>query len=592
MVPVRRAPTAVTRLLVAVAAVLVALAAWTGVAGAHATLTTSDPAPGARLASPPASVTLTYDEAVSVVADGTKVLDRDGARVDTGVSARDQVVTIALRPDLAAGGYVVSWRVISADSHPVYGAFTFTVGDGPAVPDDQIGTLAAQGDNRSWVTASGIGRGLAYGGALLVGGIGLFVVLALPTAAASAGAATEARRDRRRLGPAVAAGAAVAVLGLVVNLAAAAALASGRGLGALGDGVARAEALRDGVGLQALGVLVGLALVGIALLPWASPTPERSPAGRVARLGRATSVAGWVLCSASFAFAGHVTTSSPRAVATAADLVHLLAAAAWFGGLVALALVVSGRRRRARRAAEQTGGPLETSAALASAAVVLRFSRVATWSIVALAGAGAVLTWIEVRTWQALTTTTYGSLVIAKAAGFALVLALAAVNHFRIVPSLRREVSTTSATWTTLRRTVAAELGLLVAVLAVTAALTGTTPARSAVAPSLFTATAQLGQDTLQVTVDPPRTGGAAIHLYLLDPSGLPAADPDELTASMALPSAQIGPLELHAVVAGPGHYQVHGADLPLPGRWQLTVKARHGDFDLDTATIDVPIRR
>ena len=88
------------------------------------------------------------------------------------------------------------------------------------------------------------------------------------------------------------------------------------------------------------------------------------------------------------------------------------------------------------------------------------------------------------------------------------------------------------------------------------------------------------------------RQVGAAIHLYLLDPSGLPAANPDELTVSMALPAAQVGPLDLHAVDAGPGHYQVHGADLPLPGQWELTVKARHGDFDLDTATVDVPIRR
>ena len=73
--------------------------------------------------------------------------------------------------------------------------------------------------------------------------------------------------------------------------------------------------------------------------------------------------------------------------------------------------------------------------------------------------------------------------------------------------------------------------------------------------------------------MDPRRTGGAAIHLYLLDPSGLPAANPDELTVSMALPSAQVGPLGLHAVVAGPDH-EVHGADLPLPDQWELTVKS------------------
>jgi copper transport protein len=304
-------------------------------------------------------------------------------------------------------------------------------------------------------------------------------------------------------------------------------------------------------------------------------------------------VAGWILCSASFAFAGHVNASSPRALATAAVVVHLLAASAWFGGLVALAAVLSGRRRRSGSAGapgQHGGAPEDGTAALHTAGMVLRFSQLATVAIVAVALGGATLTWVEVRSWRALTTTTYGSLVIAKTAGLVLLAAVAALNHYRLVPALRREVSTASATWATLRRTLRAEIAILVGVLAVTAVLTGTTPARSAVTPPLFSSSVELGDGSLYVTVDPPHVGYAAVHLYLLDASGRPAASPDELTATFSLPAAQIGPLDLRPIEAGTGHYQVDGANLPLPGRWQLRVNARRGDFDLETATVEVPV--
>jgi copper transport protein len=449
-----------------------------------------------------------------------------------------------------------------------------------------LGTLAAQDGSRTWEITGTVGRGLGYAGALLVGGIGLFLAVVASPIARDERAAAEARADRRRLSGLVVAGAAVAVVGLVADLASTAALASGRGWSALNDGVTRNQALGGGVGLRALGVVLGLALVAAGLGRWATPGPGRP----VRSVARAVLVAGWVLCSATFALAGHVTASSPRALATAAVVVHVLAAAAWFGGLTALAALLAGRRRRALQAATARGGPEDGTAALGAAALVLRFSQLATVAIMAVAVGGAVLTWVEVRSWRALTTTTYGSLVIAKVAGLAVLVAVGAFNHYRLVPSLRREVTTTSATWARLRRTVRAEIAVLVGVLAVTAVLTGTTPGRSAVTPSLFSASVELGQGSLYVTVDPPHVGYTAVHLYLLDASGRPAARPDDLTATLSLPTAQIGPLDLRLVEAGTGHYQVDGADLVVPGRWQLTVNARRGDFDLDTATVEVPV--
>src|SRR5690606_12970626 len=153
--------------------------------------------------------------------------------------------------------------------------------------------------------------------------------------------------------------------------------------------------------------------------------------------------------------------------ATAGDVVHASAGAVWFGGLAALALSLWARRRE-----EPTG----------AAAVVGRFSAVAAASLGAVAVAGTALAWAEVRSLDALTSTTYGRLVIAKVALVAAVAAIGAYNRFRLVPVVVAAAGVPARAWQLLRRSVAAEVaGLLVAVV-LTAVLVEVTPARTAAA--------------------------------------------------------------------------------------------------------------
>ena len=108
-----------------------------GPASAHATLVSTDPAENARLDTAPAQVTLQFSEGVSLGAGYARVQDGAGERVDTGAaSVEDGVLTIPLRSDLPDAGYLVSYRVVSADSHPIAGSYSFVVGDGELVPAD------------------------------------------------------------------------------------------------------------------------------------------------------------------------------------------------------------------------------------------------------------------------------------------------------------------------------------------------------------------------------------------------------------------------------------------------------------------------
>jgi copper transport protein len=258
-----------------------------------------------------------------------------------------------------------------------------------------------------------------------------------------------------------------------------------------------------------------------------------------------------------------------------ADVVHVSFGAAWFGGLVMLGCVL----RRRDDADPAAGGR-----------TVARFSNLATVSVLAIGAAGFALGWAEVRSIDALTSTTYGKLLMAKVAIVAAIAATGAYNHLVLVPAVTRQTSATVA-WHRLRRTVGMETAAMVCAIGLTGVLVNVTPAVAAVTGP-YTTTAELGDGSVQVVVDPARTGFTSLHLYLLDATGSPTdLATGGLTLELALPSADLGPIARTPLKAGPGHFQLDGDDFAIAGRWQITVRATVSRFEDQTATVEVPIR-
>jgi copper transport protein len=258
------------------------------------------------------------------------------------------------------------------------------------------------------------------------------------------------------------------------------------------------------------------------------------------------------------------------------DMLHVLAASVWAGGLslVLLALILA----RAGR------WPL-------AAAIVPRFSVLAVGSVAVLLVGGIVNGYLEVRTWSGLWETNYGWLLLAKAAIVLFLLGLGAYNNRYAVPRLKQQVASVKEQRRFLRAA-GAEVALFVAAIGVTAVLVAEPPARAVVAPSGPVArTAPVGPYELSLVVDPAEKGLNNIHLYLLQKNGQPAKVGDADVAA-TLPDPGIGPLKLDAHPAGPGHYSVLGASLPLAGDWDLDVSVRRGEFDLWQVTVPVPIRK
>lgn len=175
------------RWLVVVAAVTaIVLAASGRAASAHADLLTSDPAPDSVLSTPPAEIVLTFTEPVDPTQDAIRVVTADGTPVELGPVAQDlgsDSVTAALPGELADGSYVVAWSVVSADSHPIRGAFVFSVGAPSSGAEDLLGNVL-DGTNTEpagdlWLS---IGRFASYLGiAALIGTLAAALIIAPST---------------------------------------------------------------------------------------------------------------------------------------------------------------------------------------------------------------------------------------------------------------------------------------------------------------------------------------------------------------------------------------------------------------------------
>jgi copper transport protein len=398
-------------------------------AAAHAVLVSSSPADGAVVKHAPARVTATFDEPVGVSSDSLRVFSPGGARVDTGGTvhgSKPSEITVGLDTGLGHGTYTVSWHVISADSHPVQGAFSFSIG----APSSTVVTQASLQPPVSHFVSIlfGMVRWSGFYCFALLSGAVTFVIVCWPAGAA--------RPAVLRLTMGAWAGLAASVLAALLLQGV---YGAGQGMGHLfWPGVLHAT-LYSRYG-QAL--LVRFLLVIVALFAFTSTLASLPGRGR---RERTTPAVIWGLLTAALAatwsVADHSGTGSQVALALPADIVHLSAMATWLGGLAMLVTIVLRRPRqptpKAVRSAAKRGDLMATADA---AQAVIRFSPLALGCVAALIVTGTYMAWRNVGTLGALTATTYGRLVLAKVAGLCLLIGLGYLARRRIADGLQPSV--------------------------------------------------------------------------------------------------------------------------------------------------------
>ncbi|MER7314039.1 MULTISPECIES: copper resistance CopC/CopD family protein [Streptomyces] len=398
--PIRRPLTAAALLAVLISVLFGMVLADASPASAHAALTGSDPQDGAVVATAPEEVALTFSEQIAVSDDSIRVLDPSGERADTG-APRELTdggpvrYGVALHSGLPDGTYTVAWQAVSADSHPVSGAFTFSIG----APSDTTVALPSDEAGGGLVgTLYGIARYAAYAGFILLAGGSAFVLACWRRGAGE--------RPLQRL----------VVRGWITLTAATLVMLLLRnpytGSGKLADafdldGLQAVLDTKPGAALVSRLLLLGASALFVAVLFGAYAKREDEKEKQDLTFG--LTVGGAVLAigiAGTWALAEHASTGLQPGIAMPVDVAHLLAVAAWLGGLAALLVAL-----------------YRTPHITADA--VRRFSRVAFGSVVVLAATGLYQSWRQVGSWSALTGTWYGQLLLVKAGLVAAILAVA-----------------------------------------------------------------------------------------------------------------------------------------------------------------------
>ncbi|AIR99248.1 copper resistance protein CopC [Streptomyces glaucescens] len=559
-------------------------------AAAHAALSGTDPRDGTVLRTAPRQLTLSFTESVGLLDGSVRLFGPDNRRVRIDEARHapdgDDTVRVPL-PGLRTGTYTVAWRVVSADSHPVSGAFTFSVGERSrtaALPDTGPPEHPATGVLHT------LARHLSYLAAALLLGTAAFAAFCRPP---------DTRPLRRLL-----------TTGWWTLLATTLALFLLRAPYETGtapwtaldmDGLRRTATGRPGTALLCrVALLLLLAGLPRRRTPWLHAVPA-------------------VGLALTWAAAEHASAGIQVPVAMTSSVLHLLAMAAWLGGLAALLACL---RRDTL-----------------PATTVHRYSRLAFTSVTVLAVTGVYQSWRGLGSLDALRGTPYGRLLLLKLAAVAVLLGAAAASRRLVrragqaeeVPALPEQVpapvggpagpqprpraplpapeprrpggTPAGPDRRRLRRTVLAELAVGVVVLALTTLLTGTLPGRAvaeaaagpaAGLPPTTTTTVPFdtgtpgGSGTVHITLDPARTGENSVQAVVFAPDGGPVAVP-ELRITFTLPAQDIGPIDAGLADRG-GYWATDRLDLPVPGDWRMKVTVRVSEFDQVTVARGVRI--
>ena len=570
-------------------AVLALLGAWAvlAVGGAtpalaHATVAGSDPAESSRLTAVPTKVTITFSEDVGIGAGFLKVVDGKGNTVSTGsATSNGRDVSVAMGSGLGDGSYIVSYRVTSADSHPIDGAYAFVVGDGPLVA--ATGSVLGGGTDGVVSDVFTVARWISFVGIVLFGGLA-FLVLCWPRGRVDP-------RARKLIWYGWWGTTAGAVLGLILQ----GPYAAGTGMLDVLDTSLLRTTLATTYGRMLCGRLIllgALAVLTVRLLR----EPERTAEKARARDEDLAAICGLGVL-ATYGGVGHAAAGTAPTLALLSDTTHLAAASVWLGGLVMLAACLLPQRR--------TG---ELAEALP------RFSKLALGCVAVLTVTGTYQAWREIWPIPALWSTTYGQILIAKVAGFLLIVAVAyfsrqAVLRRYVTPvvhalSVKDEEDGSVATIGTaeaeaidgddgmvrrLRASVGIELLLGIVVLALAAVLVSQAPARTTYVQPVDKTVQLASGGTAKVTITPVKVGSNTVAIDVFDTSGK-AVDAKAVTATLALPSEQYGPLDVAVSRTGTGQYSTTSAALPKPGSWELVVRVQMSEFDRDVAQVDFTV--
>ncbi len=521
-------------------------------AAAHAVLMKATPAANQQLDAAPRELELAFNENVGPVF--FKLLDRAGKEVGQPGEVRldGNSIFLPLGATLDNGTYIVTYRVISADTHPVGGSFAFAIGEPVASGAD---AAASGGAASAWVLPTYLNRVVLYASMLLAAGSALLLLIMKWPASVEPGL----RRQGRIA-------AIVALISFVISMAVGGADIVAGGPGALFSGAAWSAAMKSTLSLSA-----AIGIPGALLAIWA--------------FGRRIEWALWsgfALLIASFLVTGHAATAVPVWLAATTVGLHLIGGAFWFAAFAPL-IATS-----------------KVSAAPEASRVMDQFSSRALWLVGLVLLSGVVVGWIQVRSPANLPTTDYGQRLLVKLGLVIAILGIAFWNKTRLTPALAKGDGDAGAR---MARSIRIESVVMLLIVAAAASLTLATPPRALGEQAAMTGgggalpgtegykqTWTSGGYSVEVEVTPARTGENMVMLRFKDAAGAPVTM-QRASIDLTLPSAQVEGITKDGEAMPPDMYHFMISELIIPGDWTFTVSAFVSDFDKVSFEGTVPVK-
>lgn len=507
---------------------------------AHASLISAEPADGSVLAAVPERFSLSFNEPVGPLV--LRLVSPDGSQQPLQATEKGDTLLIEPPAGFAAsrpsGTYVLSWRVISTDGHPVGGSVVFSIGKpsaGGAPPVAEAVDWPLRG--AIWLARLSLYCGLFFG----VGG-------AFFGAWIAGGRAPACRFTGSMLW--------LGLLAAVVSVGLQGLDALALPLARIGEDNAWRAGFQTSYGTEA-------ALAALALLAGACALKWRA-------YGRAFSLAGLCGCGLALAASGHAASADPQWLMRPAVLLHGVAVAFWVGSLAPLAALLLSSDEEAVPA-------------------LRRFSRAIPYLLALLLAAGIALALVQMdRTPSAFLSTAYGRVLLAKLVLVAALLLLAAWNRWRLTGPV---VAGAPQAGNRLRRAILMEIVLVSAILGVVALWRFTPPPRALIAASAAPVSVHLhGEKAMaEISIRPGHVGRVEVEISVLS-GDFGVLVPKEVSLDFSKPEAGIEPFTRKAHLAG-DVWRIDGLQLALPGRWKLEADLLVSDFDLVRLSGEIDIR-
>ena len=547
-------------------------------ASAHAYLVKTVPAASVTLNGPPPAVALTFDEAVEPRFAVISVTDVQGhpetsATLHRSASEPD-TLTVPLKR-LPEGWYLVYWRAISVDGHPVQNAFTFAVGPSPGpIPQFTIPHISQTATTTPLLLA----RWAVF--LSVMSAIGLFILRMLI-------ARPLVRRveetNLRALSLAVTVASVVGLVAIPVYLEESTAVDSLRSFFAVGALVPLWRTTAFGRGYLDMELCFALFCLAAWIAIWVDrpELPRRTIAALFALTGALAGAAAVLVFPGT---SGHAGQTAPRGVSVLLDWLHLVSGSLWLGGLIGLFVLW-----RSLPVARRVAGLIVS---------VPRFSNVAFVSVLLLLGTGIGATVLHLPVLAALWQTSYGKVILIKIGILAATMPLAAINLLRNKPGLLAAGETPTLgerPARLLRRLVGGEAILVAGAVFAAALLSSLAPPPPAfaeqasalvrVGPGKVAATVKRAGYTLQVLVNPNRAAAPNSFALKLSHNGQPVRSAD-ITLAFAMLDMQMPEQEYQLTETSPGIYARKAPALVMVGHWGLSFTVKPKGAPPFTATV------